>query len=64
MVKEKLDVEKLWRETNIMGMENRYYTRELINFLFGFCANDEQFLEAVDRYLTEYGDRKIRNDNP
>ena len=55
MVKKELDVEELWRKTNIMGIENRYYARELIGFLFGFCANDEQFLKGVDRYLKVWG---------
>ena len=58
MAEAKLDIEKSWRRTNSLSDTER---RGLVGFLFGYCASNEQFLEAVDRYLAKYIGRKRHN---
>ena len=46
----KIDVDKLWRKVNDLTDPE---ARALLGFLFGYCPDDERFLQAVRTFLTK-----------
>ena len=47
--------DKLWLESVEL---NEAGTRTLLGYLFGWCGNDEHFLEGVKRFMKRHKGRK------